>query len=646
MAYKQGYCLSDREMATTIKLEDDNRLGLDSPTGIHDARKKGLPWLIAALIGAIFVLLLILLFFVLRVPTDDLLKSRHKSLADLSRSDWPALSPKSLIATFKKVAVVSDNGLCSEIGRSILLRGGNAIDAAIATSVCIGGLNSHSCGIGGGGLMTVYLADQKKCLTIDARETAPLATNNQTFVNNPKDAFTGYKSIATPGEVHGFWTAFKRYGSGRIAWQDLIMPTVAHLRAGVPATKLMETNLNLVKSNIENEPTMRAFFINNVTGELYKEGEIMKNPVLADTLQRLATSSDPAKLFYTGDVAQQIAAEIYGNDGFLTKQDLEQYRSIVDEAAPLTTGIGGENIGLCGPKPPSGFVVTQFLVAVMSKLYPKGSNESKLYNDDEFYHRFVEAQKYGYALRTQLGHGPASDKTVEKLLDPAFHTEIADKISKADKVQPESEYGAHLPPSGKHGTSHIGVVDAAGNAVSFTTSVNNVFGSHRRSPTLGIVWNDQMDDFSIPGAKNFYGFEPSEANFVSPGVRPMSSMSPLVAFDTVTGKVRVVAGAAGGSKIISTMSQFLLHVLSFNQTVKDAIDFPRIHNQFTPLDTNYEEGFPTDMIEALKKRGHNMTVMGFPFATIQAIVRQADGSLEASNDHRRPVYMNPAGYKR
>ncbi|KAE9548146.1 hypothetical protein FO519_008644 [Halicephalobus sp. NKZ332] len=492
----------------------------------------------------------------------------------------------------KKAAVVSDNGLCSEIGRNTLIRGGNAVDSAIATTFCVGALNIHSSGLGGGFMMTMYNKKYRKCSTIDARETAPLATNEKTFASRPQDAFIGYKSIATPGEVHGLWTAFKRYGSGRIAWQDLIMPTVNHLKTGYPVTKLMEVNLNYTKNDILNEPTLRNFLINNNTNDIYKEGEIFRNPVLAETLRKLATSTDPVRLFYGGEMAQQIASEIFSNEGFLTKRDFEHYRSIIDER-PVENDKFSDSLVMCGPKPPSGFAVVQFIVDVMSKLYPKGSVDGDtLITDEEFYHRLAEAQKYGYAQRTLLADlrfQPNASEVLSKLTSESFVNEVVEKIKSSEKVRDLSDYGIQLEQPGKQGTSHISVIDTEGNSVSLTSTINNVFGSRRRSELLGIIWNDQMDDFSIPGVKNFFGFEPSKTNYIAPGKRPMSSISPVVIYDKKTGEVK-------------------------------------------------------PMIEALKSRGHNMTVYSFPFATIQAIVRNADGSLSASTDHRRPVYMNPAGY--
>uniref|UniRef100_A0A914PQT5 Uncharacterized protein n=1 Tax=Panagrolaimus davidi TaxID=227884 RepID=A0A914PQT5_9BILA len=335
--------------------------------------------------------------------------------------------------------------------------------------------------------------------------------------------------------------------------------------------------------------------------------------------------------------------------GYLSKQDLEQYRTIVDES-PIENSDFAENFVMCGPKPPSGFAVSQFIVNVMSKLYPAGSNPETIIQDDVYYHRFIEAQKYGYAqrtllvIKTDLRFHPDANKVIQKLTNLTFIGEIAEKIRTTEKSLDPSEYGAELEQPGKHGTSHTSVIDASGNAISMTSSVNYIYGARRRSPHLGIIYNDQMDDFSLPGQSNYYGFEASKSNFIVPGKRPMSSMAPLLIYNKDTGEIKASIGAAGGSRIISAVSQFIIQTFNFNQTVKESIDFPRIHNQFTPFTTYAEKGFPEIMVQSLRDRGHNMSEMTFPFATIQAIVRNPDGSLSASNDYRRPVYMNPAGY--
>uniref|UniRef100_A0A915CL63 Uncharacterized protein n=1 Tax=Ditylenchus dipsaci TaxID=166011 RepID=A0A915CL63_9BILA len=601
---------------------------------VKDMRNKGLPWILTACAIVIIVLCMVLCFFLYKEyysattadPTDPFALTGFTSTSLPSKEDarkaWPTLSPATSLARFPKAAVVSDNGLCSEIGRNILLRGGNAVDSAIATIACVGALNAHSSGLGGGFLMTFYNHFYSKCTSLDARETAPLNTHRDTFASNPKDAVKGYKSVATPGELHGYWTAYKRFGSGRISWQDLLIPTVHLLTNGYPVSKLMEVNLRIRQEEIMNEPSMRNFFVNNVTNELYKEGEVLKNPQLAETFRKLAISSDPVKLFYGGEIGKQIADEIGENDGFITKKDLETYRTVID-TTPL------------------------LIVSIMSKFYPIGSDSSIPYSSVDYYHRLIEAQKFAYAQRSFLGDPkfiPKANSIANNMTTKEFTDYIVGKIS-SETLALEEYGGDNSMAPDEHGTSHVSVIDADGNAVSLTSSVNNIFGALVRSDRLGIVWNDQMDDFSRPGSTNFFGFEPSKANYIEPGKRPLSSMSPVIIYDKQSKQVKASMGASGGSKIISSLSQVILQTINFNHTIKEAIDAPRLHNQFTPYITNYEKGFPDTLVAGLQAKGQNMTQMKFPFSTLQAIVRnEADGSLMANSDHRRPIYMYPTGY--
>ncbi|KAI6186520.1 hypothetical protein M3Y98_00141500 [Aphelenchoides besseyi] len=623
-----------------------------TPHEVKQMRKKGLPWILAAL-ALLLVVLVVLLLFVAANGFGQNTKpiSSAQSVEDLVAANWPSQSPRSLLANFKRIAVVSDNGLCSEIGRAILFRGGNAADAAIATAACIGGLHTHSSGLGGGFLATYYAKSRGKCMTVDARETAPAKTNFNTFVDNPKDVFVGYKAIGVPGEVYGYWSLFKLYGSGRVAWQDLIYPTIRLLNEGYPATKLMQVNLELREKEIMEEPTMRSFFVNSRTGQLFKEGEIIRNPILAETYRKIAVSPDPVRLFYNGEIAQTIEYEVSTqNDGYLTKGDLETYRTVVDQQ-PLENSHFDDELVMCGPKPSSSFAVTQLIHSVISHFYPPGTNSSIVFNDPQFYHRFIEAQKFAYAHRHELAD-PKFVKEAESMAVNMTTKEFTEAIVNriADRTLDSKVYGATTGQVDDQGTSSISIIDADGNSIALTSSVNNVFGALRRSERLGIIWNDVMDDFSLPGVKNYFGFEPSPKNYIEPGKRPMSSMSPMIIYNKITKEVqkpikdvKATLGAAGGSKICSALAQVLLHTLNCNRTLKEAVDFPRIHNQFTPAETTYEAGFPELLLGELKERGHNVTKMQPPFATVQAIVRNTDGSLSATTDFRRPVLMYPTG---
>ncbi|KAE9547461.1 hypothetical protein FO519_009326, partial [Halicephalobus sp. NKZ332] len=211
--------------------------------------------------------------------------------------DWPTPSG-SLHATYKRAAVASDHGFCSEIGRNILLAGGNAVDSMIASLLCIGVVNPQSSGLGGGFVMTLYNATTQRCISIDAREMAPRTANATMFVNSPSDSVLGWKSIATPGELHGFWTVFTRFGSGKIAWRDLFLPSIKLAREGFPVSSNLALVFVKTESDIMADEHMKGAFTDPRTGRVYEEGDIIKRPQLADTLEELANATDPVQLFY------------------------------------------------------------------------------------------------------------------------------------------------------------------------------------------------------------------------------------------------------------------------------------------------------------------------------------------------------------
>jgi len=197
-----------------------------------------------------------------------------------------------------------------------------------------------------------------------------------------------------------------------------------------------------------------------------------------------------------------------------------------------------------------------------------------------------------------------------------------------------------------HGTAHVSALDHEGNAVSVTSTINQLLGSNRLSPTLGILWNDQMDDFSTPGQANGFGFAPSPANFIAPGKKPMSSMSPAVIYDKKEGKVKMVVGASGGSRIISAVAQTVIRALLFNQTVKEAVDAPRIHNQFAPFLTEYESKVPNSIIATLTEqyKQEGLNPVEKQASVVQALIHEEDGFIHGNSDFRRQTATYPAGY--
>ncbi|RCN50902.1 gamma-glutamyltranspeptidase, partial [Ancylostoma caninum] len=270
-----------------------------------------------------------------------------------------------LYAHFKKAAVASDHGLCSEIGRDVLIDGGNAVESMIATLLCIGVVNPQSSGLGGGFIMTLYNGSTGRCQTINARESAPLGATEDMFVNDTNQSVYGYRAIATPSELHGFWTVFRKFGSGKVKWSRLFEPSINLAMNGFPVSSNLAMQLSDKESLIQAEPTMKEIFVDRATGRVYEEGDIMKRERYGFTLQLIANATDPVDLFYKGGMAQTIAGEITENGGYVDQKDLAGYETLIDEIPLIATGLPGD-LEMCGPPPPSSFVITQSIIAVMA----------------------------------------------------------------------------------------------------------------------------------------------------------------------------------------------------------------------------------------------------------------------------------------
>lgn len=565
------------------------------------------------------------------------------------RYDWPPPS-YSLLSRFRHAAVTCDHGICSEIGRDIMLAGGNAIDSAIASLFCLGVTNPQSSGLGGGFILTIYDAKAGKCRVLDARETAPKAANRDMYGNNPNASKYGYLAIATPGELAGYWLAYREWGSQRVNWSELIMPSVRLARRGVPVSEYLAHVLQVKEPQFRTLPSMRSW-INPRTGHVWQFGDVIRRPELADTMERLAMAQNPVELFYRGKMAEQIVADIQANGGLLTMEDMAAYRPKIYDSPLHTDGFSG-SLRMCGPPPPSSFAVTQAIVSVM---VAKFSNYSRWGNpldgvldDTEFYHWLIEAQKFAYAQRTKLGDVdfvPEAMELARNMTNVQFFRQVLKRVPPRAML---STYYSDVPITAQkedHGTSHVSVMDAEGNGVSATSTVNRWFGAGVQSEKLGIVWNDEMDDFSSPGMANGFGFAPSEANFIEAGKRPMSSMSPMVIFDGESKKLKFVIGASGGSKIISAMAKPIIRMLCFNETIKEAIDAPTLHNQFTPDVTQFEETVPKELIKDLEvKFGQKFKpTTGFE-GIVQGVVASDDGYIYANGDYRRRTNMHPEGF--
>ncbi|VDD89604.1 unnamed protein product [Enterobius vermicularis] len=558
------------------------------------------------------------------------------------------------LGRYSRAAVSSQSVYCSEIGRekckdkflrNTMLKGGNAVDAAIATMFCIGVLDVLHSGLGGGHFMTIYNATTQRCSVINAREMAPKAANETMFVGSPDRSSLGWLAIAVPGELHGFWTAYKRFG-GKIPWKQLVQPTIDLLEMGHPTSYIMARALDSEEDHIMKEPSLKQF-INPKTGRVYKEGEqITTRKAFTRTLKAIANTKDPVKLFYNGTLTLRFVQEFKKNGGILELSDFNSYRSKVHEGDEVIYSKLSNGRYVCGPPPPSSSAVTQSIINVLDDYAVRNAGN---FTTASFLHYFVEASKFGYAVRSKLSDpqfNPESMKLAKEITSEAYVNKLRSLIT--EKTHDIPYYGIDSTGFDDHGTTHASVVDYDGNAVSVTSTVNLLFGAGVGSESTGVIWNDNMDDFSSPGSSNYFGFKPSECNFIKPGKRPMSSMSPIIIYSTSHPTEVLSIGASGGSRIISGVSYVALRSLHFNEDLQDSTFAPRVHNQLHPSKTFHERGVPEDQLEELQKRGHTLiewnTTDYHPKTSISAVKRVSRGTLFASAEYRCGSQSAPAGF--
>lgn len=541
------------------------------------------------------------------------------------------------LGKFRTAAVAADGEPCSQIGRDMLLEGGNAMDAAVAALFCIGVVHPQSAGIGGGFLLTVYDSKTGQGRCLNARETAPMHATQSMFQGNASLSQKGALSLGVPGEVAGYWEAHQKYG--RLNWSRLVEPSISLAKNGVPVTWHMAAALAQEGPKFKDDPSMKEF-IDPKTGQPLKEGDLLQRPVFAETLQRIADNG--VNEFYNGSTAQRLVQDVRARGGILTLEDLQNYRPEWQE--PVRVHLSGDLTVLASPLPGSGDLAG-FILSILDR-YRHGSdgvaNRSAAF-DALTYHRIGEAFKHAYAQRTRLGDPceTCNATMVEEILQvvknltlPEFADEAFEKIDDATTSQDPAFYGAVQWQPEDHGTSHVSVLDGDGLAVSATTTINLYFGANFASEQTGIILNDEMDDFSSPNITSAFSIPPSPANFIEPGKRPLSSMVPIVAYRSDTNQTRIVVGAAGGTKITTSVVYTMIRNLWFGETIKEAIDSMRIHHQLFPMTFQYESDFPAQLADSLRDRGHTTSTY-LRGAVVSAVTIEDDGFIYANTDWRK-----------
>ncbi|XP_022916211.2 glutathione hydrolase 1 proenzyme-like [Onthophagus taurus] len=522
-------------------------------------------------------------------------------------------------------AVVTNGHECAEIGKAIMENGGTAVDAAIAAMLCEGIAMPQSTGLGGGFLMTIYKKSTGKVYSLNAREMAPRDAYADMFEGNSSLASKGGLAIAVPGELRGLWMAHQRFGL--LEWEKVLQPTIDLCKNGHLVTDYLARVFKSREAKFLDNPSLREIFIDPETNEAYTAGHMLKRPKLAETLEIIA--KEGADALYNGTLTKQFVKDIQDVGGIITEEDMINYSAEWQE--PIIVDLPFNQKLYTAPLPGSG-VIMAFIVNILKDYLELSEGESV-----RNLQRIVESFKYGYGKRTELGDTNYID--IEYLLSNITSEEYAKDIRQLifDNVtyQDPKHYGAKTSLIEDHGTAHISVLSPEGDAVSVTGTINLYFGSEVRSPSTGIILNDEMDDFSAPNITNSFGVPPSPANYIVPGKRPLSSMCPTVIIDD-NGDVRMVIGAAGGTKITTSTALVAIRNLWFNIPLEEATLMKRLHHQLFPMSIEFESGFDENIIDGLEEIGHNYTVTPAVdgFAALTAITK-LDDEIEAIFDTRR-----------
>lgn len=539
---------------------------------------------------------------------------------------WPLPPADTRVADASEGMVTTTDPLATEVGLAVLARGGNAVDAAVATHFALAVVNPEAGNIGGGGFMVARFADGSTA-ALDFRETAPLAATRDMYLDaqgRPTDAsVVGHRAAGVPGSVAGMWEAHRRYGS--LPWSDLVQPAI-DLADGLVLHPRLAGSLSSYAQRLARFPATAAIFLPG--GAPPREGERFVQADLAATLRRIAT--DGRDGFYAGETARLIVEEMARGDGLITALDLALYEAVW--RTPIHFEYRGH--GIVSMPPPSSGGVT--MAAILNML--EGYDLAALgFLSADHLHLYAEASKRAFADRNHyLADPDFVVQPVERLVSDAYAAERRATIDLARATPSEQIMpgAGPAPHEGEH-TTHYSVIDGEGNAVSVTTTINSLYGNLVTVTGAGFLLNNEMDDFAAaPGTPNQFGLVQGEANAIEPGKRMLSAMTPTIV-TARDGRLLMVTGSPGGPTIISTVAQMVSNVVDWEMEGAAAGSAPRMHHQHLPDVLRIERGAIADGVVAeLQARGHTLEMRGNQ-GDSRTILVLPDGRLLGIGDPRR-----------
>ena len=565
---------------------------------------------------------LFLAFLIITSPVRSLAQSESQGgpLIDYGTRFIPAIASRGMVSGPEKLA--------SEAGLAMLKKGGNAIDAAVATGFALAVTLPRAGNIAGGGFMLVHLADANEQVFIDYREMAPAAASRDMFLNedgtvNKRKAYNSVSAAGIPGTVAGLIHALEQYGT--LDLKTVMQPAIDLAENGFAVPAALHLNLRSAAKRLgRNEEANRVYL--GGTGTAPAMGTLFKQPDLATTLKRVRDKGFDG--LYKGKTAALIAAEMQRGGGVMNADDLASYRAI--ERKPVRASFRGYDI-VSAPPPSSGGVhVSQIL-----KLLEPYPIEDMGHNSAAYLHLLIESMKLAYADRSEYLGDPDRTTIPIATLTSEPYLEKRRELIKDDQATPsEIIKPGDVDDYESTETTHFSVVDQFGNVVTNTYTINFSFGSGIVVPGTGMLLNNEMDDFAAkPGFPNGYGLVQGEANAVSAGSRPLSSMTPTLVFKE--GKPWVATGSPGGSRIITAVAQTLLNLMAFDMTLGMATSSPRIHHQWMPDMAMVEPGISEDTIRILEKSKHKILRSNSTIGRVNS-VQIEDGWFYGYADPRRP----------